>query len=150
MDKNEFVEFLERFVVEGCVNVYFFMPNIDFPDGLRIMSTDMDYMELIEVGYASDCVIDVYMDHIGVNVHQWILEEQAEVYSSLDQLSGANEDHEEVHSRMDMDDGIDMQDLHGGRDDIQGAREHLQGKQDDRTLNLMSAFLRTRQKIMSF
>ena len=32
---------------------------------------------------------------------------------------------------MDMDDGIDMQDLHGGMDDIPRPNEDLQGEQDD-------------------
>ena len=48
---------------------YFCMLDIEFPDGLRIIATGMDYMEFIEVGYASGCVILVYMDHLGVNVH---------------------------------------------------------------------------------
>ena len=50
MDKNEFVVFLQRFANELYVNVYFYMSDIEFPDGLRIIANDVDYQEFIEYG----------------------------------------------------------------------------------------------------
>ena len=47
MDKNEFMLFIQRFANDTCINVYFFMPNIEFCDGLRIIATKKDYQELI-------------------------------------------------------------------------------------------------------
>nr|KAJ0205312.1 hypothetical protein LSAT_V11C500238060 [Lactuca sativa] len=136
MDKNEFVVFIQRFANEVCFNVYFCMPDVEFPDGLRVIATDIDYMDFIEVGYASVVVIHVYMDHLGVNVHQWIHDEQAELCSSLDKLSARNEVGEEVQCGMDMDDGIDIEDLvdhswQGVTEDLQGTREDLQDEEDD-------------------
>ena len=137
MDKNEFVGFIQRFANEVCINVYFCMPDVVFPDGLRLIATDIDYMDFIEVGYASGSVINVYMDHLGVNVHQWILEEQGEICSSLDELSDRIEVGEEVQGGMDMDDGIEIKDLlghslQGVTEDLQGTREELQdGEGDD-------------------
>ena len=130
MDKNEFVGFIQRFANEVCINVYFCMPDVVFPDGLRLIATNIDYMDFIEVGYASGSVINVYMDHLGVNVHQWILEEQGEICSSLDELSDRIEVGEEVQGGIDMDDGIEIEDLLGHRkgvtEDLQGTREELQ------------------------
>ncbi|XP_052622742.1 uncharacterized protein LOC128128018 [Lactuca sativa] len=136
MDKNEFVGFIQRFANEVCINVYFCMPDVVFPDGLRLIATNIDYMDFIEVGYASGSVINVYMDHLGVNVHQWILEEQGEICSSLDELSDRIEVGEEVQGGIDMDDGIEIEDLLGHRqgvtEDLQGTREELQdGEGDD-------------------
>ena len=94
--RNESELFLERFTNEMCVNVYFYMPDIEFPDGLRILATKMDYQEFIEVGYACGCVVDVYMDHLGANVHQWIINELDEVCSPSYNHSGVAEVNEEV------------------------------------------------------
>lgn len=58
------------------------------------------------------------MDHLGVNVHQWILEKQVEICSSLDELSSVNKFHEEVQGGMDMDGGIDMNNLQGDMEDL--------------------------------
>ncbi|XP_023737311.2 uncharacterized protein LOC111885278 [Lactuca sativa] len=136
MDKNEFVGFIQIFANEVCINVYFCMPDVVFPDGLRLIATDIDYMDFIEVGYASGSVINVCMDHLGVNVHKWILEEQGEICSSLDELSDRIEVGEEVQGGIDMDDGIEIEDLLGHRqgvtEDLQGTREELQdGERDD-------------------
>lgn len=49
--KNEFVVFLERFANEKCVNIYYCMPDIRFPEALRIIATDIKYVDLIEIGY---------------------------------------------------------------------------------------------------
>lgn len=68
MDKNEFVMFAQIFANENFVNVYYCMPDIAFPHGLRIIANDSSYMDFIEVGYACSCVVAVYMDHIGVNL----------------------------------------------------------------------------------
>ena len=40
------------------------------------LATEIDYQDFIEVGYAVACVVDVYMDHIGVNVQRWIIDGQ--------------------------------------------------------------------------
>lgn len=40
--RNESELFLERFTNEMCVNVYFYMPDIEFPDGLRILANEID------------------------------------------------------------------------------------------------------------
>ena len=90
MDKNVFLDFLQRFTNERYVNVYFCMPDVEFPDGLRITVTNIDYMEFIKVGYACGCVVPVHLDHLGVNVHQWIVEKQDEVYIALNELSSVN------------------------------------------------------------
>ena len=39
----ELMMFLERFEKDMCVNVYFCMPDIEFPDELRILAIEMDY-----------------------------------------------------------------------------------------------------------
>ena len=88
MDLKEFLLFIQRFANEECVNVYFCMPDLQFPDGLRIIAIEKDYQEFIQVGYDSGCVIQVYMDHLGSNVHQWILDDEAEVCSPEDKMSG--------------------------------------------------------------
>ena len=66
MDKNDFVLFVEIFSTERCVNVYYCMPDIKFPNGLRIIANDSNYMDFIEIGYACGYVVPVYIDHLGV------------------------------------------------------------------------------------
>ena len=97
MDMNEFVVFLERFANERCVNVYFWKPGIEFPNGLRILASEIDYHEFIKVRYVAGYVLDVYMDHFGVNVHEWIIDEQVYVNGVEGNHFGVTKVNEEVH-----------------------------------------------------
>lgn len=66
-------------------------------------------MDIIEVGYACGYVVPVYMDHLGVNLPEWLKDEQDEVCSPKDKLSSVGEVHEKLQSDMDF--GIKMDDL---------------------------------------
>ena len=98
------------------------MPDIEFPDGLRIIAIEKDYQELIEVGHACSCVISMYMDHLGVNVHQWILDEKAEVCTPEDKFSGIGEVIEDLHAETEI--GIEL-------DEVQ-----VQGNMDNNIANV--------------
>ena len=93
------------------------MTDIEFLDGLRIIATEKDYQELIEVEYDCGCVISVYMDHVGVNVHQWILDEIAEVCTPKDKFSGVREVIEELHAETKGGIDLDKVQVQGNLDD---------------------------------
>lgn len=109
MDNNQFLMFVQRFADDKCMNVYYCMPNIEFPHGLRIIVDDSNYMDFIEVGYACGYVVSVNMDNLGANLSEWLEDEQDEVCSSEDNLYGVGEAHEELQGDIDI--GIDIDDL---------------------------------------
>lgn len=100
---------------------------IEFPGGLRVISSDMDYMDFIEIGYACGCTLPIYMDCLNVNLMEWLNDEKAEVFNPEEKHSSVCECNEELQGDMDvgivmdnlqgdMDVGISMDDLQGGID----------------------------------
>ena len=53
---------------------------------MRIIANEKDYQEFIQVGYDKGCVIHIYVDHLGVCAHRWIMNDQAKVCSPEDKL----------------------------------------------------------------
>lgn len=91
------------------------MSDIDFLDAMRIIASEIDYQEFIAVGYAFGCILFVYMDHIGVNVHQWLLDEQVNVCTPDDKLSCVGEVMEDLHVEGEFE--INLNELQGNMAD---------------------------------
>ncbi|CAH1441340.1 unnamed protein product [Lactuca virosa] len=69
MSYNEFVGFLERFTQEKCEKLYYCQPDLQIPEGLTLISNELQYQEFIDIAYQCGVQVLVYMDHFGTTVH---------------------------------------------------------------------------------
>ncbi|XP_023760658.2 uncharacterized protein LOC111909102 [Lactuca sativa] len=69
MSYNEFVGFLERFTQEKCEKLYYCQPDLQIPEGLTLLSNELQYQEFIDIAYRCGVQVPVYIDHFGTIVH---------------------------------------------------------------------------------
>ncbi|CAI9268183.1 unnamed protein product [Lactuca saligna] len=69
MSYYEFVDFLERFIQEKCEKLYYCQPDLQIPEGLTLISNELQYQEFIDISYQCGVQVHVYMDHFGTTVH---------------------------------------------------------------------------------
>lgn len=73
-------------------NLYFCLPECDIAEGLKMIIDEMEYVEFIEIAYHCGTIVPMYVDHTGVNVQEWIVEDHEEVISPEDHHSGVGGD----------------------------------------------------------
>jgi len=105
MDKQECVAFLERFTQQRCVNLYYCMPDLEIPEGLRLITSDLSYADFIFLAYECGVELRMYVDHLGTNIQHLLNEDKGELTSADDQLSAA------PSGSVDLNLGIDLEDL---------------------------------------
>nr|KAJ0222911.1 hypothetical protein LSAT_V11C200061390 [Lactuca sativa] len=64
-----FVGFLERFTQEKCEKLYYCQPDLQIPEGLTLLSNELQYQEFIDIAYRCGVQVPVYIDHFGTIVH---------------------------------------------------------------------------------
>nr|KAJ0186190.1 hypothetical protein LSAT_V11C900462230 [Lactuca sativa] len=69
MSYNEFVGFLERFIQEKCEKLYYCQPDLQIPEGLTLISNELEYQEFIDIVYQYGVQVPIYMEHFGTIVH---------------------------------------------------------------------------------
>lgn len=90
MDLKECVAFLERFTQKKCVKLYYCMSDIEFIEGLRLISNELKYVEFINITYRCDVQLSMYMGHFVTNLH--VLSDEfacyEEYHSGVSDMSG--------------------------------------------------------------
>lgn len=93
MDRVECYAFVERYTQEKCEKLYYCLPEVSFPAGLRLIESDVDYADFIQVGYDSGCVIPMYVDHFGAtNMKEWLEEETDSIVDDLELSEDVDDD----------------------------------------------------------
>lgn len=67
--------------------MYYYMSDLQFPERLKIIVIGIDYIHFIKIGYVCGCILSVYIDHLGMNLHNWLNDEKVEVRSPEDEHS---------------------------------------------------------------
>ena len=73
MDRVGCFAFFARFTGESVVKVFYCLPDVDFPHGLREVVTDVDYQKFVALVYECGCWVQVYLDHFGtMELKAWL------------------------------------------------------------------------------
>ncbi|CAI9297968.1 unnamed protein product [Lactuca saligna] len=84
MDKIGCYEFIEMFIGEMCVKLYYCQPDIYFPKGLTLISNELDYADFIAITYECGVILPMYVDHFGnTNMQEWLEEHKEEVVDNI-------------------------------------------------------------------
>ncbi|CAI9286589.1 unnamed protein product [Lactuca saligna] len=98
MEKDECYTLMERFKRENCENLHYYLPSIDFPIGLRLISNELDYAKFIAIAYERGVEIPMYVDHFGkTNMYEWLDEEIEEVVDNTKE-EVANDIHDDAET----------------------------------------------------
>ncbi|CAI9269386.1 unnamed protein product [Lactuca saligna] len=68
MTHKDFIGILEQFTQEKCQKVYYCQPDLEIPEGLTLISNDLQYQEFINVAYRCRVRLPMYMDHFGTHL----------------------------------------------------------------------------------
>ncbi|CAI9280666.1 unnamed protein product [Lactuca saligna] len=104
MHKNDCYAFMERFTAEKCEKLYYCLPDIDFPKGLRLIRNELDYSTFISIAYECGVVLPLYVDYFGTtNMQEWLDEEREEVVDTnyeevVDDVHNDSETNETWHT----------------------------------------------------
>jgi len=92
MDKGECMAFLERFTHQRCVNLYYCLPDLELPEGLKLIDSDFTYADFIFLAYESGVVLPLYVDNLDTNIQELLNDDKGELTSADDQISAAPND----------------------------------------------------------
>ncbi|CAI9286062.1 unnamed protein product [Lactuca saligna] len=92
MTYSKCVTFFERFMHEDCKKLYYCEPDVCLMEGLNPISDDVEYATFIFDAYETNCIIYVYVDHIGVGVDGWFNDEDNDDDGHEYCIDGENED----------------------------------------------------------
>ncbi|CAH1422971.1 unnamed protein product [Lactuca virosa] len=90
---EEFMEFLQKLTRTRSKDIYFCLPQESLSQGIHTLVNDGDYKEFLDLTYANERRMNVYVDHYNEPVFEWIKEEENE-----DQDYSCEEDEDSVLS----------------------------------------------------
>ncbi|XP_052621668.1 uncharacterized protein LOC111893335 [Lactuca sativa] len=90
---EEFMEFLQKLTRTRSKDIYFCLPQESLSQGIHTLVNDGDYKEFLDLAYANERRMNVYVDHYNEPIFEWIEEEEIE-----DQDYSCEEDEDSVFS----------------------------------------------------
>ncbi|CAI9287331.1 unnamed protein product [Lactuca saligna] len=90
---EEFMEFLQKLTRTRSKDIYFFLPQESLSQGIHTLVNDGDYKEFLDLAYANERRMNVYVDHCNEPIFEWIEDEENE-----DQDYSCEEDEDSVFS----------------------------------------------------
>nr|KAJ0227269.1 hypothetical protein LSAT_V11C100004300 [Lactuca sativa] len=101
MTHKEFIGFLERFTQEKFQKVYYCQSDLEIPEGLTLISNDLEYQDFIDVAYMCGVQLPVYIDHFGTHLQAFcdVASKEKDIKDNCYVMSNMS---------IEMDNGIDL------------------------------------------
>ncbi|KAL4587865.1 hypothetical protein LXL04_000740 [Taraxacum kok-saghyz] len=78
MDFKDFHVYIRNAIKDRCRDMYYCLPDRALVDGLRELKDKDDYVRFLDATYSNDGKINIYIDHAGEDIMEWIQEEKDE------------------------------------------------------------------------
>ena len=75
---EQFMEFLHKLTKSRSKDIYFCLPQESLGLGIHTLVNDGDYKEFLDLAYANDKRMNVYVDHHNEPIFDWIEAEESE------------------------------------------------------------------------
>ncbi|CAH1445395.1 unnamed protein product [Lactuca virosa] len=75
---EEFMEFLQKLTRTRSKDIYLCLPQESLSQGIHTLVNDGDYKEFLDLAYANERRMNVYVDHYNEPIFEWIEEEENE------------------------------------------------------------------------
>ncbi|CAH1445841.1 unnamed protein product [Lactuca virosa] len=72
------MEFLQKLTRSRSKDIYFCLPQESLSQGIHTLVNDGDYKEFLDLAYANERRMNVYVDHYNEPIFEWIEEEENE------------------------------------------------------------------------